>query len=156
MISRRQHVLAGRWWDRIWVAPRGRACADGEAAAGARRGRVGGKLEGIADGGVVGVDVDALACADGVEVVEVEEGVVALEEGLALSELALEPLCVAAGGEGLAMAVFLLAGGACGGTGGAARVLGVALGEEEDSRRGLADARADGAFAVGRHRRDLP
>ena len=111
------------------------------------------------DGIVCGVNFDTLTSTDGIQIVEVEEGVLPLEEGLALHELALDALCVAAGGEGLAMAVFLLAWRARGRTGGAAGMLGVALAEGRRSKGGrmLADSRgSDGGFAVGRHRRDLP
>ena len=57
---------------------------------------------------------DALAGKDRIEVIEVEVWVVSLEERFALEELALDALGVSTGREGLAMAVFLVAGRAGG------------------------------------------
>jgi hypothetical protein len=54
-----------------------------------------------------------------------------LEQGLALGDLLLDALCVAAGGECLAMPVLLMAGGAGGGASGASWMLRVALLEGE-------------------------
>ena len=99
-----------------------------ERMAGSRLGRVGGEVEVGGDGIITGIDLDAFAREDIVEVVEIEGGDVALEEGLALEKLALDALCVAARGELMAMAVLLLAEGPGGRAGGAAGVLGVALG----------------------------
>ena len=84
---------------------------------------IGRKLEGGRDGIIAGVDLNALPGEDSVEVVEVEERVVSLEEGFALEELALDAFGVSTGGEGLAMAVLLVARSARRGAGGAARML---------------------------------
>ena len=134
------HGLAWGRDVRIRVRPCGGAhggrtfVAEGEAAGGGGLGRIGRELKGVGDGIVADVDFDALAGEDGVEVVEVEGRVVALEEGLALEKLALDAFGVAARREGLAMAVLLLAGRACGRAGGAAGVLGVALGAGRGGR----------------------
>ncbi len=134
-----------------WVWPVGRVHE--RVGAGAVHGRIGGAL-GRRRGGlwaegpdaVDGLgDVDALAGADVIEIVEDEAGVVALEEGLALGDLELEALCVAARRQRAAVAVLLVAGGAGGGAGGAARVLGVALDDDQLME-----------IAVGVARRDLP
>jgi len=78
-------------------------------------------------GGVDGGGVDALAGEVLLDAVHVEVGDVGLEEGLALGEELLHAHAEAAGGEALAVAVLLVADGACGGTGGASGVLRVAL-----------------------------
>ena len=93
-------------------------------------------------------DIDALPGADFIESIEVEVGVVTLEKGLALGELELETLSVAAGGEGPAVSVLLVAGGARCGTGGAAGMFGVALGNKTQYQ--------SLEIAVGVARRDLP
>lgn len=91
-------------------------------------------MEGRRDGIVASVNVNALARENVVEVLEGEAGVMTPEKGLALQQLALDAFGVAARGEGLAMAVFLLADGACGSTGGAPRMLRVALLDEGTGR----------------------
>lgn len=84
-------------------------------------------MESRGEGLLVDIDLDALAVANLVERLEGEAGVVPLEEGVALEELAFDTLCMAAGSEGLPVAVLLVADGAGSGTGGAARMLRVAL-----------------------------
>lgn len=86
-----------------------------------------------------------------VERLEGEAGVVPLEEGVALEELAFDTLCMAAGSEGLPVAVLLVADGAGSGTGGAARMLRVALAKGANGQ-----TRSGREFAVGVVRRDLP
>lgn len=92
-----------------------------------------------------GLDIDALAGEDGVEVVEGEGGVMAAQQRGALQELMLEALDMAARGERLAMTILLVALDARRGAGGAPRVLRVAL----------AGGQAV-AGTVGANRRDLP
>lgn len=103
----------------------------------------------VAGEGSAVVDVDALAGADVVEVIEVEARDVLLEEGGALDDLALDALGVAAGGEGLAVSVLLVALDAGGRAGRALGMLGVALGEGECVRQLP-------AASVSPERRDLP
>lgn len=76
-----------------------------------------------------GLWVDSLTGEDCIEVDEVKGGDVALEEELALGKLELDAVEVAAGGDGVAVAVLLGAGDARGGTGRAAGVLGITLRE---------------------------
>jgi hypothetical protein len=75
----------------------------------------------------IGLELDALGGEDVVERVEREAGDVAAEEGVALEQLVLDALGVAARGERLPMAVLLVADGAGGGARRAAGVLRVAL-----------------------------
>lgn len=93
-------------------------------------------------------NIDALPGTDIIEGIEVEVGVVTLEKGLALGELELETLCVTAGGEGPAVSVLLVAGGACCCACGAARMFRVAL-QDKKQYQSL-------EIAVGVARRDLP
>ena len=141
MVSWGHHGLSWMSWYRVRVTPGGRSAhgrafgAERETTARAGLGRVGRELEGGRNGSVADIDFDALAGEDGVDVIEVKAWDVPLEERFALDKLALDALGVSAGREGLAMAVFLVAGRACGGTGGAAGVLGVALRGEGGKRR---------------------
>ena len=142
MVSWGYHGLPWGWRDRIRVTPRGRTAhgrdfsAESKATIRAGLGGVGRKLEGGGDGGVAGIDLDALTGEDVVEIIEVEGGVVSLEERFALEELALDALGVSAGCQCLTVTILLVARGAGGGAGGAAGMLGVALGEEDEGGRG--------------------
>ena len=170
MVSWGHHGLSWMAWYRVRVTPGGRSAhgrafgAERETTARAGLGRVGRELEGGRNSSVADIDFDALAGQDGIKVIEVEVWVVSLEERFALEELALDALGVSAGREGLAMAVFLVAGRAGGRAGGAAGMLGIALrrgGQAGGGGGGGAPdvsglGRSDGEFAVGVARRDLP
>lgn len=83
--------------------------------------KIGGRLERT-------VEVYALANTDFVEICEAETGETAFKEGITEGDLTLDELGVAAKGEGLSVPVLLLAGYACGRTGGTFGMLRVALG----------------------------
>ena len=118
------------WWYRIRISSRRTAnrrrasfSTKRKAAIGAGLRRVGGKLESGRDSGVTSVDLDALTGEDGVKVIELKAGDTVLEESLALEKLALDAFGMAARGESLTMAIFLLARGACGRAGGTSWML---------------------------------
>ena len=88
------------------------------------RGGVGAAVEHELDGAAwVGVDLDALAGCDLLDVPELEGGEMSLEELDALEEVALDALGVAAGDEGLLVTVLLVALDAGRGARGAAGML---------------------------------
>ena len=82
------------------------------------------------------IDMYAFTCAEVVQRFKRKIGVMALEESIALQELAFDALGVSAGCECLTVTILLVARGAGGGAGGAAGMLGVALGEEDEGGRG--------------------
>lgn len=92
--------------------------------------------------------LDALSSTDLIELVEVKARNMALEKGLALGDLVLDALSVAAGGECLAVAVFLVAWGARCGACSTAGMFRVALGQK------LSQLWLE--IAAGVARRDLP
>lgn len=116
MVAWMHHV---RWG--VWIAFRW----DGQVAPGhdARVGTGGGKLEGLCDFVLRGVDVDALAGEYGVEVIDSEAGVMSAQKSLGLEDLPLELLDMATGGERLAVSVLLVALHAGGCAGGASWML---------------------------------
>lgn len=97
------------------------------------------------------LDLDVLASDDGVELVEVKSWIMALKEGLALGQLSLDPVDMAARGEGLPVTVLLVALYARRCACCTLWVLGVAL-------RGRRRRRRSGKcrIIVGRNRRHLP
>ena len=142
MVPWGHHGLSWMSWYRVRVTPGGRSAhrrafgAERETTARAGLRRVGRELEGGRNSSVADIDFDALAGQDGIKVIEVEVWVVSLEERFALEELALDALGVSTGREGLAMAVFLVAGRAGGRAGGAPGMLRIALrrGEQAGGR----------------------
>ena len=74
-------------------------------------------------------DFDALPGKDLVEVVEIEAGDKALQEGIALQELVFDAFGVASSDQRLPVSVLLMTRRACGCTGGAPGMLGITLRE---------------------------
>lgn len=89
-------------------------------------------------------NIDSLSGETFIDSIDGEAWNMVLEESSALSKEILDALCVPARGKGLSVSVLLMTDGTRGSTGGAARMLGIALG------------RASVEIAGGGDRRNLP
>ena len=96
-----------------------------------------GKLEGGRNGrGSIGLNLDTLADKDVIDIFHFKARNTASEKGIALGELMFEMFSVATESESLAMPVFLVTGGSGGSTGGASRMLRVALERRKERSKG--------------------